>query len=113
VRLSELLHRDVLDANGDDLGSIDDVLVVQDGPLVEGFGARPRVVGVVVGRSAIGTRLGVHRNRVKGPWPLTTMLGALERRAHFVPWEDVLDPDESPLRVRGDRAGYGPPPPLP
>jgi hypothetical protein len=34
-------------------------------------------------------RLGYHRHRVKGPWLLKAVFGALERDARFVRWELV------------------------
>ena len=104
MKLSELLHSDVFDADGRNLGSVDDVLFVQDGPYVEGFGAALRVAGLVVGRGAIAVRLGYHRAAVSGPWLLRRVFGALERRTKYVPWEDVTDWDGERVTVgvRGD-----------
>ena len=46
MRLSELLHAPVVDADGTELGSIEDVRLAQDGPLLMPFGAalRPQPV---------------------------------------------------------------------
>src|SRR4051812_49100483 len=96
MKLSELLHADVIDADGRNIGSVDDVLLVQDGPYIEGFGAALRVAGVVVGHGAVGIRLGYHGAGVKGPWLLRKVFGALERRSRYVPWDAVTD-------VAGDR----------
>ena len=57
MNLSDLLHSHVLDADGISLGSVDDVRMVQDGPLLLPFGAAFRVEGLMVG----------HGNRGK-PW---------------------------------------------
>jgi hypothetical protein len=88
-RLSELLHSTVFDAAGEELGSVDDVRLVQDGPLLDGVEAALRIEGLVVGRGSISVRLGFHRQKVTGPWLLAKIFGALERRAAFVPWGEV------------------------
>ena len=67
MRIGELLHSTVVDADGKRLGSIDDVRLVQDGPYLEGFGAALRVDGLVVGRGGLAVRLGYHRHGVRGP----------------------------------------------
>jgi hypothetical protein len=93
MRLSELLGRRVVDADGRRLGDVKDVRLVQDGPLIEGFGHALRVEGVLVGRGAIGVRLGIVRTDVKGPWPLTWLLRRLEHHARYVDWNDVAEHD--------------------
>lgn len=112
MRLSDLIHSRVVDADGADLGKVDDVHVVQDGPLVEGFGASLRVLGLVVGPGSIGLRLGFHRMSMKGPWPLSAIFRRLERRSLYVPWEMVADPGSGVVTIDGRRADLGPPPPL-
>jgi hypothetical protein len=89
VRMGELLRSTVVDADGHAVGSVDDVRLVQDGPLVEGVGAALRVDGLVIGDGSVAVRLGYHRHRVKGPWLLKTIFGALERRARFAAWDLV------------------------
>lgn len=89
MRLGELVRSTVIDADGRTLGRVHDVRLVQDGPLLEGFGAALRVEGLVVGRGSVATRLGYHRHRVRGPLVLKALFGALERRARFVPWAEV------------------------
>ena len=110
MRLSELLHRDVLDADGQPMGSVDDVRVVQDGPILGGFGAALRLDGLVVGRGGWGVRLGFHRSKVKGPAPLRAFFSMIERRAAFVPLDAVDDIDANPLRLRVRADELGPPP---
>jgi hypothetical protein len=48
----------VVDGAGAELGRDEDVHVVQDGPVVEGFGALLRVEGLAIGAGGIGVRLG-------------------------------------------------------
>ena len=92
MRLSDLLHSDVFDEQGNAYGSVDDVRMIQDGPLLGAFAAF-RVEGLVVGSGALGVRLGFHRGKVKGPWPLKALFGRLESRARYVPWEQVTSYD--------------------
>jgi hypothetical protein len=88
-RLGELLHSTVVDAAGRELGSVDDVRLVQDGPLLEGFGNALRVDALVIGRGSLAVRLGFHRQKMKGPWLLKTIFGALERKAVVALWAQV------------------------
>jgi hypothetical protein len=97
--ISELLRSHVVDADGRDLGSVNDVRLIQDGPVIDGFGAALRVDGLVVGAGSIAVRLGYHRHRIKGPALLSAILGALERRARFVAWEQVASWDGSTVRL--------------
>jgi hypothetical protein len=110
MRLSELLHRRVEDADGRDLGTVEDVLVAQDGPLHGGFDAVYRVEGIVVGKGTLGIRLGFERAQVKGPWALKTLFHALERRARYVEWDqiDSLDGDTIRLSIGHDDLGRPP-----
>ena len=108
--LSDVLHSRVFDVDGVDLGSVDDVRLVQDGPLLLPFGAALRVDGLVVGHAAVGTRLGYHRGDVTGPWLLKTIFSALERRAHYVPWDQVESCEEGEVRIRSRGSELGPPP---
>jgi hypothetical protein len=48
-----------------------------------------RIEGIVVGRGALGTRLGYDRADIRGPWLLKTLFGWLHRHARYVAWEDV------------------------
>src|SRR3954454_3896728 len=100
MRLSELLGRPVIDADGRSLGDVKDVRLVQDGRYVEGFGNALRVEGILAGKGGIGVRLGVARGAVKGPWPLTAVLRSLEHRARYVDWRDVAACDEAQIRLQ-------------
>ncbi len=108
MHLSDLLHSQVLDPDGVSLGSVDDVRMVQDGPLLLPFGAAFRVEGLMVGHRSIGTRLGYVRRGVKGPWLLRIIFTALERRACYVPWDDVVTWDGSAVHVAKRRDEFGP-----
>jgi hypothetical protein len=107
MRLSELLGTEVRDADGERVGRVHDVRLVQDGPVQGAFGAALRVDGLVVGRggrNGLAVRLGYHRQRVNGPYVLNRLVLAMERGARFVPWSQVdgIDGDVVRLRARGD-----------
>lgn len=113
MRLSELLGVAVITEDGDRLGSVVDVLAVQDGPIPGGgVDASWRVEGLVVGRDAIGVRLGFHRSGIRGPWPLRTVLNALDRRCVLVGWEQIRDRGRERIVVAGAAGDYPPPPRL-
>src|SRR5262245_54016803 len=97
--ISELLASDVIDADGQRIGAVHDVRLIQDGPLLEGFGAALRVDALIVGVGTLAVRFGYHRHQVKGPALLKALFGALERRARLIPWHRVADWDGSTIRV--------------
>src|SRR3954453_8579153 len=100
MHLSDLLHSRVIDADGADIGSVEDVRMVQDGPLLLPFGAAFRVEAlVVVGGHRAGTRLGFVRGGLKGPWLVRAIFSALERRSAYVAWDDVESWDGKTVRV--------------
>ena len=109
MRLSDILHREVVDAEGRNLGEVQDILVSQDGPQRGGHDATMVVEGLVVGGGQ-GTRLGFERGGAQGPWPLSAIFRRLERRARFVPWDAVTFSDSGPLRVQRSAESFGPPP---
>jgi sporulation protein YlmC with PRC-barrel domain len=100
MRASEVIRARVIDADGADLGKVEDVRVVQDGPYIEGFGAALRIDGLIVGKATLAARLGYDRSQVRGPALLKALFGALERRAHYVRWEDVEAIEDRRVRLR-------------
>jgi PRC-barrel domain len=99
MNLSDLLASEVVDDNGSRLGTVEDVRVVQDGPLLLPFGAAFRIDALVVGRHTIAIRLGYERGGIRGPWLLRGIFRSLERRAHVIEWADVIDWDGRTVRV--------------
>jgi hypothetical protein len=87
--LSDLLHAKAVDGSGADLGLVKDVRLVQDGPLVEGFGHGLRLDGIVVGGRLLGVRLGFMRHEITAPWLLATLFRRLEARCRYYRWDDV------------------------
>jgi hypothetical protein len=103
MQMSELLGRPVVDVDGQRIGRVSDIRLVQDGPYLEGFGDALRLDALVVGRGGVASRLGFVRGGVRGPWPLRAMAAALEGRALLVPWTDVEVTDAG-LTVRRSRS---------
>jgi hypothetical protein len=95
MRLSDLLGAEVLDQAGRSAGRVHDVRLVQDGPVTGGFGAGLRLDGLVVGRRAVGARLGYDRGRMKGPLPVKLLAGWLRHDGRYVEWGRVrsIEPD--------------------
>jgi sporulation protein YlmC with PRC-barrel domain len=91
MRLSDLLESEVVDRNGERIGHVHDVRVVQDGPPLGTWGAALRLEGLVVGRGSIGTRLGVARPQMKGPWVLKLLFARRRSSRVLVPWDRVRD----------------------
>ncbi|MCU1484356.1 MAG: hypothetical protein JWN67_1102 [Actinomycetia bacterium] len=108
MRLSDLLGSPVTTADGEALGRVQDVRLVQDGPYVEGFGQALRVEGVVTGKGTLAVRLGFARAGVQGPWPLTTIFRRLERRARYYTWDEVDTWDEGGVRLVAGAAASEP-----
>jgi hypothetical protein len=100
VRLSEVLSSRVVSADGESLGRVVDVRLVQDGPLLESFGAALRLEALIVGRGGIGVRLGYGRRDMTGPWLLQQLCRRMERRAHLVPMEEVDSMEEGTIRLK-------------
>lgn len=90
MRLSDLVHRPVVDAEGRVVGYVQDVRAVQDGPVLGTWGAAFRVEGLIVTRRRWTSVLGFDAGRERGPAVVARFVGALLRRSHFVPWDDVV-----------------------
>jgi hypothetical protein len=100
MRLSDLLGAPVTDADGQALGEVQDVRLVQDGAYVEGFGQALRVEGILTGKGTLAVRLGFARAGITGPWPLTTIFRRLERRARYFSWDGVEGWDEAGVHLK-------------
>jgi len=100
MRMAELLESTVVDADGREIGGVDDVRLVQSGPLLEGFGAALVIDGLIVGTGSIAVRLGFNRQNVRGPALLKRIAVALESRARYVDWRDVQSWDDAVVRLR-------------
>ena len=109
MRLSDLLGAEVVDQAGRRVGRVHDVRLVQDGPMMGGFGAALRVGGLLVGRRAVGARLGYERRRMKGPLPVKLLLGWLDHDGRYVDWERVRRVEPDRILIAGSAADLPPP----
>jgi len=100
MRLAGLLGTSIVDRSGRDLGKIHDVRLVKDGPSIGSFGASYRVHSLLAGSPSIGIRLGVHREEVKGPWPITTLFRRLHAGIVAVHWSEIWSIEEEVVRLR-------------
>ena len=102
MRLSDYLGCDVVDAAGAPLGRVLDARLVPDGPPVGAFGRALRLHDLIVGRGSLGARLGLDRERVRGPWLLKALF--TRRRLQRVPWEliDRVEDRTITLSMTGD-----------
>jgi sporulation protein YlmC with PRC-barrel domain len=91
MRLSELLECEVVDRNGERIGHVHDVRLVQGGPPLGTWGAALRLEGLVVGRGSIGTRLGLARPQMHGPWILKLLFARQRSSRVLVPWNRVRE----------------------
>ena len=112
MRLSELLGCEVVDERGRSAGKVHDVRMVQDGPPIGQFGASLRLIGLIVGRHAIGARFGYDRGAMKGPWLLRQAVG-LGRNGRYVDWGLVrlVDLEHRRIQIAGSVDDLGPPEP--
>ncbi len=97
IRASDLVGKPAFDEAGRRLGTVHDLHLVQDGPLLPSGRAALRLHGLLAGRSAVGARLGYSTREgrsssteTRGPWPLRYLFRRLHRRAHYIPWGDVV-----------------------
>jgi sporulation protein YlmC with PRC-barrel domain len=99
MRLSELLDSEVIDRNGERVGHVHDVRLIQDGPSLGVWGAALRLEALAVGRGAIGKRLGVASPRMKGPWILKVLFARQRSSRVLVPWSRVQSIDDGRVHV--------------
>ncbi|MEV6285695.1 hypothetical protein [Kribbella sp. NPDC051770] len=97
MRLNELLGRRVLDANGNEIGGVADVRLVQDGPLLTSRQAALRIDGLIVVEKR-STRLFGYERHV-GPALLRRLVHWKLGRVWYVPWIAVERVGET-VRIR-------------
>ena len=100
MRLSELLDSEVVDRDGERIGHVHDVRLAQDGPPLGTWGAALRLEALVVGSGSVGTRLGITRPKMKGPWILKVLFARQRASRVLIPWDRVREVGED--RVTAD-----------
>lgn len=99
MRFAQLLGTHVIDAADRSLGRVHDVRLVRDGPHVGSFGATYRIQSLIVGGGAIGTRLGLDRNEIKGPLPLKIVFERVRRDLRPIGWSEIVAIEEETIRL--------------
>jgi sporulation protein YlmC with PRC-barrel domain len=100
VRLSDLIGSVVVDAEGDEIGDVGDVWLMQDGPPMGVFGAALRVDRLVIGRFGLASRAGYERPDVRGPVILARLLGRGTKHRPVASWSDIAAIEEGRIRLR-------------
>jgi sporulation protein YlmC with PRC-barrel domain len=100
MRLAGLLGKSIVDRSGRDLGAIHDVRLVKDGPSIGSFGASYRLHSLLAGTPSLGVRLGLDRDEVKGPWPITAFFRRLHADIVVAHWDEVWSIEEEVVRLR-------------
>ncbi|GAB2575127.1 hypothetical protein [Kribbella endophytica] len=99
MRLNELLGRRVVDAEGNDIGGVADIRLVQDGPLLASQQAALRIDGLIVVEKR-ATRLFGYERHV-GPALLRWLVHRRLGQVWYLPWEDVAEVTETVEIRRG------------
>jgi len=107
VRGADLLGRPVVGPEGQPLGKVLDVRLVQDGPLLGAFAAL-RIEGFVVGQHGLAARLGYDRYDAQGPWLVARLVRWITRDTRYLPWDDA-EIEEGSVRSRLTQLGPVPP----
>jgi hypothetical protein len=94
--LSDLLGTQVVTIDGDELGHVHDVVLVQDGPMGANGRAGLRLHAIAVGARSLGSQLGYSQGTVEGPWLLRRLL---HRPPRLVPWTAIVQRDEHRIVV--------------
>jgi hypothetical protein len=94
--LSELLGTQVVSTDGDELGRVRDVVLVQDGPMGANGRAGLRLHAIAIGARSFGSQLGYAQGAVQGPWLLRRLL---HRPPRLVSWSAIVQRDEHRIVV--------------
>lgn len=93
MRLSELIHKPVVDVNGVKLGFLQDVRMQQDGPILGTWGAAFRASSLLIVPHKWLSQLGWEAEHTCGPWVIRALTSLLNRKALRVPWTAVANCD--------------------
>jgi sporulation protein YlmC with PRC-barrel domain len=113
VRLTDLLDAQVIDESGRSAGTVHDVRLVQDGPVLGELNAAFRVLGLVAGPRKVGGRLGYDRTNMNAPWLLNLLYRRIHRDDVLVPWDRVRSLEPHIIRMSGSIDDLEHPPDLP
>ncbi|MCA1824083.1 MAG: hypothetical protein ABR520_10145 [Mycobacteriales bacterium] len=107
MRLSDLMHAEVLDPAGRRIGLVNDVRLRKTGPRLGQFGAALQIDGLIIGGRTTGSQLGYERSEMHGPWLLQTLMSWVHRNAVYAEWQDVASIRDRTVRLRRGRDELG------
>lgn len=113
MRLSELLHLPVYDADGRHAGWVHDVRAAQEGPLIGTWGAAFAIQGLLVTPHKWVGELGFRSGSEHGLWLIRILVNVLNRKSVYVPWADVESVDNGDVRLSARLPDLSPIPPAP
>lgn len=102
MRLSDLLDAEVVDVNQKAVGKVHEVRAVKDGPIQGAFGAALRLDGLIVGRTSVGTRLGLDRSDTGRPVALRWIFARIGGEKRYVPWDRIAAIATGRIIITGD-----------
>jgi hypothetical protein len=107
MRLNELLGRSVVDRQGERIGGVADVRLVQDGPLPAGGGqAALRVDGLIVVERHVTQLFGYERH--VGPALLRALVHSRLGEVWYLPWQDIARITDDSVELSTGRADLKP-----
>ena len=89
MRLNDLLGRPVADATGTTIGSVADVRLVQDGPLLPSMNSALRIDGLIIVERHATQLFGYERH--VGPALLRGLVHRHLGEVWYLPWQDVTE----------------------
>ena len=101
MRLSDLLGRDVVDANGDVIGHVADVRLVQDGPRQPSMQAALRIDGLIIVEKRTTRLLGYERH--VGPALIRWLVHRHLGEVWYAPWAEVDQLTNGQIEIRTGR----------
>lgn len=101
MRLTDLLGRRVIDADGNEIGGVADVRLVQDGPLQPSMRAAYRVDGLIVVEKHATQLFGYERH--VGPALLRWLVHRHLGDVWYLPWADVARISETQVEIHATR----------
>jgi sporulation protein YlmC with PRC-barrel domain len=106
MRLNELLGHRVIDADGDELGGVADVRLVQDGPMLVSMQRSLRVDGLIVVENRATRLFGYERHL--GPALLRRLVHWRLGGVWYLPWVEVDEITDGTVTITSRRADLRP-----
>lgn len=103
MRGAELVGRQVVDCDGQEVGHVHDLVFRQFPPGRDGDPPRFDLIGLACGEAGIGNRFGYVGRSMAGPWPLPALFRWLARHSLVAEWGDVESFERARITLRKRR----------